>query len=86
MNIIKIKTMVVSRENKPVSNMNISIPGMPTQQTNSVIYLGHMVTEDYKCKGEVTRRTELSRAAFDIMAAVLTSRNISINVKPHIGK
>lgn len=55
-NIIIIKTMVVSRKNKPVPNTNISIAGMPTQQTNRVIYLGHMVTEGSKREGEVTRR------------------------------
>lgn len=56
MNTIKIKTMVVSRKNKPVPNMNISIAGMPTQQTNSVIYLGHMVTGDGKREGEIYKK------------------------------
>lgn len=38
--------------------------GRPIHQANSILYLGHMATEDGEWEGEVKRRIEIARAAF----------------------
>ena len=77
MNIIKTKSMVISRK-KPVPNISISVEGKPIQQVDRMVYLGYMATEDGKCDKEIKRRIGISRTAFESMAKILTSRNISI--------
>ena len=41
MNIIKTKSMVISRR-KPVPNIRISVEGKPIQQVDRMVYLGYM--------------------------------------------
>ena len=48
MNIIKTKSMVISRK-KPVPNISISAEGKAIQQVDRMVYLGYMATEDGKC-------------------------------------
>ena len=76
-NIIRTKSMVVSRE-KPVPNIIISVEGKPIQQVGRMMYLGYMATEDGKCDKEVNRRIGVARTAFESMAKILTPKNISI--------
>ena len=85
MNIIKTKPMVISRK-KPVPNISISIEGKPVQQGDRMVYLGYMATEDGKCDKEIKRRIEIARTAFESMAKILTSRNISIKLRSRIAK
>ena len=83
MNIIKTKSMVISRK-KPAPNISISVEGKPIQQVDSMVYLGYMATEDGKCDKE--RGLEIARTAFESMAKILTSRNISIELRSRIAK
>ena len=84
MNIIKTKSMVISRK-KPVPNSSISVERKPIQQVDRMVYLGYMATEDGKCK-EIKRRIGIARTAFESMAKILTSRNISIELRSRIEK
>ena len=47
MNIIKTKSMVISRK-KPVPNISISVEGKPIQQVDRMVYLGYTATEKWK--------------------------------------
>ena len=85
MNIIKTKSMVISRK-KPVPNISISVEGKPIQQVERMVYLGYMATEDGKCDKEIKRRIGIARTAFESMATILTSRNISIELRSRIAK
>ena len=85
MNIIKTKSMVISRKN-PVPNISISVEGKPIQQVDRKVYLGYMATEDGKCDKEIKRRIGIARTAFESMAKILTSRNISIELRSRIAK
>ena len=84
MNIIKTKSMMVSRK-KPVPNISISVEGKPIQQVDRMVYLGYMAKEDGKCDKEI-KRIEIARTAFESMAKILTSRNISIELRSRIAK
>ena len=84
MNIIKTKSMVISRK-KPVPNISISVEGKPIQQVDRTVYLGNMATED-GCDKEIKRRIGIARTAFEMMAKILTSRNISIELRSRIAK
>ena len=46
-----------------------------------MVYLGYMATEDGKCDKEIKRRIGTARTAFESMAKILTSRNISIELR-----
>ena len=52
MNIIKTKSMVISRK-KPVPNISISVEGKAIQHVDKMVYLGYMATEDGKCHKEI---------------------------------
>ena len=85
MNIIKTKSLVVSRKN-PVPNNSISVEGKPIQKVDRMVYLGYMATEDGKCDKEMERRIGTARTVFESMAKILTSRNISIELRSRIAK
>ena len=85
MNIIKTKSMVISRK-KPVPNITISVEGKPIHQVERMVYLGYIATEDGKCEIEIKRRIGITRTAFESMAKILTSRNISIELRSSIEK
>ena len=84
MNIIKTKSMVISRKN-PVPNISISV-GKPIQQVDRVVYLGYMATGDGKCDIKIKGRMGIARTAFESVAKILTSRNISIELRSRIAK
>ena len=83
--IIKTKSMVISRK-KPVPNISISVEGRPIQQVDRMVCLGYMATEDGKCDIEIKRRIGIARTAFKSMAKILTSGNISIELRSCIAK
>ena len=85
MNIIKTKSMVISRK-KSAPKISISVEGKPIQQVDRMVYLGYMATEDGKCDKEIKRRIGIARTAFESMAKILTSRNISIELRSRIAK
>ena len=84
MNLIKTKSMVISRK-KPVPNISISIEGKPIQQVDRMVYLGYMATEDGKRDKEI-KRIGIARTAFESVAKILTSRNVSIELRSSIAK
>ena len=52
-----------------------------------MVYLCYMgATEDGKCDKEIKRRIGIARTAFENMAKILTSRNISIELRSRIVK
>ena len=63
MNIIKTKAMVVSKTT-PAPKINITLEGKSVQQTDKMISLGSLLTEDGKCEKEIKRRIELARSGF----------------------
>ena len=67
-------------------NISISVEGKPIQQVDRMVYLGYMATEDGKCDKEIKRRIGIARTAFESMAKILTSRNISIELRSRITK
>ena len=77
--------MVISRK-KPVPNFSIRVEGKPIQQVDTMVYLGYMATEDGKCEKEIKRRIGIARTAFENMVKILTSRNISIELRSRIAK
>ena len=85
MNIVKTKSMVISRK-KPEANISISVEGKTIQQVDSMVYLGYTATEDGKYDKEIKRRIEIARTALESMAKILTSRNISIELRSRIAK
>ena len=87
MSIFKTKSMVIKNSRKkPVPNISISVEGKPIQQVDRMEYLGYMATEDEKCHKEIKRRIGIARTAFQSMAKILTSRNISIELRLRIAK
>ena len=80
MNIKKTKTMVVSKTS-PSPRINITLEVSPIQQTNSITYLGSLITENGRCEKEVKRRIEIARGALIKMNKILTSRKISIDTR-----
>ena len=83
MNVIKTKTMVVSKS-KATPQINITLEGRPIQQTMKMVYLGGLTTNDGKCEQEIKRRIELARTAFQNMSKVLTSRKINIQTRKRL--
>ena len=71
---------------KPVPNISINVEGKSIQQVDRMVYLGYMATEDGKCDKEIKRRIGIARTAFESMAKILTSRNISIELRSRIAK
>ena len=67
-------------------NISISVEGKPIQQVDTMVYLGYMATEDGKCDKEIKRRIGIARTAFESMAKILTSGNISIELRSCIAK
>ena len=62
-NVKKTKTMVVSKKNQ-VPDANILIDVTPIEQVTSMVYLGHMVTDDGKSDKEIKRRIGIVRNAY----------------------
>ena len=85
MNIIKTKSMAISRK-EPVPNISISVEGKPIQQVDRMVYLAYMATQDGKCDKEMKRRIGIARTAFQSIAKIRTSRNISIEFRSRIAK
>ena len=58
MNIIKTKSMVISRKSQRLKLVSV-VEGKPIQQVDRMVYLGYMATEDGKCDKEIKRRIGL---------------------------
>ena len=80
MNVMKTKTMVISRS-KQAPKINISIEGEPIEQVKKMVYLGHIVTETGKSDTEIKRRIAIARSSFTSLYKVLTSREVSLDAR-----
>ena len=67
-------------------NISISVEAKPTEQVDRMVYLGYMATEDGKCDEEIKRRIGIAQTAFESMAKIRTSGNISIELRSRIAK
>ena len=85
MNVLKTKTMVISRS-RQAPKVNISIEGKPIEQVEKMVYLGHIVTETRKSDTEFKRRIAVSRSAFTSLYKVLISRQVSLDTKLRLSK
>ncbi|KAG1669601.1 NADPH oxidase 5 [Nymphon striatum] len=85
MNVEKTKSMVISKV-LPVPRINIMLETEAIKQTSSMVYLGHMVTEDGKNETEIKRRIGIAKDAFNNMANILTSRNLKTETKKRLVK
>ncbi|KAG1683509.1 Serine/threonine-protein kinase MRCK alpha [Nymphon striatum] len=85
MNVEKTKSMVISKV-LPVPIINIMLETEAIKQTSSMVYLGHMVTEDGKNETEIKRRIGIAKDAFNNMENILTSRNLKIGTKKRLVK
>ena len=72
MNIIKTKTIVISKK-KEIPNVNIELDGQEVEQVSKFVYLGELITENGKCEEEIHRRIEIARKSFTKMRTVLTT-------------
>ena len=61
-NIKKTKVMVVTKK-EVTPSAKITIEGRAIEQVKKFIYLGHLITDNGKCDGEVKRRIEIARGA-----------------------
>ena len=80
MNVMKTKTMVISRS-KQAPKINISVEGEPIEQVEKMVYLGHIVTETGKSDTEIKRRIAKARSSFTSLYKVLTSREVSLDTR-----
>ena len=62
-------------------NISISVEGKPIHQVDRMVYLGYMAREDGKGDKEIKRRIGIARTALESMAKILTSRNVSIELR-----
>ncbi|KAG1687297.1 putative uncharacterized transposon-derived protein F52C9.6 [Nymphon striatum] len=85
MNVEKTKSMVISKV-LPVPRISIMLETEAIKQTSSMVYLGHMVTEDGKNETEIKRRIGIAKDAFNNMANILTSRNLKTETKKRLVK
>ena len=79
-NVKKTKKMVASKK-QPVLDANIMIDGASVEEVTSVVYLGHMVTDDGKSDKEIKRRIQIARNAYKNLSTILSSRDTSIETR-----
>lgn len=79
----KTKTMVISR-NSPPPQVEITIDTSNIEQLQNFTYLGHQITENAKCDGEIKRRIEIARSTFSKMNRVLTSNRIPLKTRSRL--
>ena len=85
MNVMKTKTMVISRS-KQAPKINISFEGKPIEQVGKMVYLGHIVTETGKSNTEIKRIIAIARSVFISLYKVLTSREVSLDTRIRLSK
>ena len=84
-NMKKTKSMVPSKKLE-IPKVSISLDGTAIEQVQKMVYLGSITTKDGISEGEIKRRIEIARNAFNNMKSVLSSRNISINTRMRLTK
>lgn len=78
-NTAKTKTMVVSRNQNPQSN--IRIYGTPIEEVRKFKYLGCWVTQNLEPETEIRARIENARATFVRMKTFLTNATLSLDTR-----
>ena len=54
------------------------------EQTDEMVYLGGVLTADWRCENEVKRGIALAKSAFHEMSRVLKSRNTNMQTRKRI--
>ena len=84
MNTKKTKTMVVRRNVKDNTRINIKVDGVILEQVESYQYLGQLITEDGRCEKEIRRRIGIAKTNFLKMKDVLVSKSLSLMTRKKI--
>ena len=84
-NVKKTKSVVASRKQE-TPKVSISLDETAIEQVQKMTYLRSITTEDVKSKVEIKRRIEIARNVFNNMKSVLSSRNISLNIRMRLTK
>ena len=84
MNTKKTKTMVVRRNVKDDTRINIKVDGVILEQVESYQYLGQLITEDGRCEKEIRRRIGIAKTNFLKMKDVLVSKSLSLMTRKKI--
>ena len=75
-NIKKTESMLVTKK-REVPECKITVDGKEIKQVKSFKYLGSTITEDGKCKSDITKRINIARSNFSLLKAILTNTKIS---------
>ena len=84
MNTKKTKTMIVRRDTKDGSRVNIKVDGVVLEQVESYQYLGQIITEDGRCENEIRRRIGIAKTNFLKMKDVLVTKKLSMETRKKI--
>ena len=84
MNTKKTKTMIIRRDVKDGSRVDIKVDGVSLEQVESYQYLGQLMTEDGRCEVEIKRRIGIAKTNFLKMKNVLTTKNLSMKTRKKI--
>ena len=84
MNTKKTKTMIVRRDVKDGSKIDIKVDGVTLEQVESYQYLGQLITEDGRCETEIRRRIGIAKTNFLKMKNVLTTKKLSMKTRKKI--
>ena len=84
MNTKKTKTMIVRRDTKDGSRVNIKVDGVILEQVESYQYLGQIITEDGRCENEIRRRIGIAKTNFLKMKDVLITKKLSMETRKKI--
>ena len=79
-NLEKTKVMVASKQAE-TPRLRIQISGVTLEQVGQFKYLGSILSEDCRCRGEIRSRIGIAKTAFKQMRSFLTNRSISIGVR-----
>ena len=84
MNTKKTKTMIIRRDVKDGSKIDIKVDGVTLEQVDSYQYLGQLITEDGRCEKEIRRRIGIAKTNFLKMKNVLTTKKLSMKTRKKI--
>src|SRR5688572_27004482 len=66
------------------SKCELNLDGSKIKQVEKLIYLGSLITEDGRCDGEIKRRIDLAKDAFQKLENIPLNIKLSIEVKKRI--
>ena len=73
--------MIIRRDIKDGSKVDIKVDGVTLEQVESYQYLGQLITEDGRCEKEIRRRIGIAKTNFLKMKNVLTTKKLSMKTR-----